>query len=63
MMQYVTLFDEKIRQYWKKLGDVSIGDSIETKLIRMTAEKLDRRSQMVLTPSALKSCELEDLLR
>ena len=40
-----------------------VGRSIDTKLIRMTAEHLNQKEQIILNKSALLSCELEDLLK
>jgi hypothetical protein len=40
-----------------------IGEIINTKLIRMTADNLNQKEQIVLNKSALISCELDDLLK
>ncbi len=40
-----------------------LGDAITTKVIRMTADNLNRKEQIVLNKSALLSCELDDLLK
>lgn len=40
-----------------------LGDRIVTKLIRLTADNLNLKEQIVLTPSALISSELDDLLK
>jgi len=61
--QYATLFYEKTEDYFKKTKGVIIGDSIKTKVVRMTADNLNRSEQILLTPSALLSCNLEDLLK
>lgn len=61
--KYAKLFYLKIDKYFKKTNRVMIGDIIATKLIRMTADNLNRNEQIVLTPSALISCDLEDLLK
>ncbi|MBU0648730.1 hypothetical protein KJ969_01310 [Patescibacteria group bacterium] len=37
--------------------------NIATKLIRMTADKLNPKEQIILNKSALLSCELDDLLK
>lgn len=63
LKQYATLFFDKTEAYFKKTGRIMIGDSIQTKLIRMTAENLNQKEQIVLNKSALLSCELDDLLK
>ena len=63
LKQYATLFYQKTENYFKKTNGVILSDSIITKVIRMTADKLNREEQIVLNKSALLSCELEDLLR
>ncbi|EKD33225.1 MAG: hypothetical protein ACD_76C00068G0022 [uncultured bacterium] len=63
LKQYATLFYQKNEKYFKKTNDVMLGDVIITKVIRMTAEKLNQREQIVLNKSALLSCELDDLLK
>ncbi|MBU6388925.1 hypothetical protein KGQ71_00215, partial [Patescibacteria group bacterium] len=63
LKRFATLFLHKTETYFKKNNQVVVGDTISTKLIRMTADNLDRNEQIVLTRSALISCELEDLLR
>ena len=61
--KYATLFGQKIEAYFKKNNNVIIGDSIDTKLIRMTADDLNQKEQIVLNKSALLSCELDDLFK
>ena len=61
--QYATLFHQKIEDYFKKTNWVMLGDNIITKVIRMTAENLNPQEQILLTKSALESCELDDLLK
>lgn len=63
LKKYAKLFKSKIESYFKKTNKVIIGDIMKTKLIRMTADNLDRNEQIVLTPSALISCEFDDLLK
>jgi len=63
LKQYMTLFYEKTEAYFKKTNRVMLGDSITTKLIRMTAENLDQKEEIVLNKSALLSSELDDLLK
>lgn len=61
--QYATLFYRKIEAYLKKTNKVMLGDSIVTKVIRMTADNLNQKEQIVLNKSALLSCELDDLFK
>ncbi|TSC51786.1 MAG: Uncharacterized protein CEO40_329 [Parcubacteria group bacterium LiPW_72] len=63
LKQYVTLFYEKTEAYFKKTNKIMLGDSIITKVIRMTADNLNQKEQIVLNKSALLSCELDDLLK
>ncbi len=61
--QYVTLFHRKTNKYLKKVNHIMLGDTIITKVIRMTADNLNQKEQIVLNKSALLSCELDDLLK
>ena len=63
LKQYVILFYEKTEAYFKKTSRIMLGDSIITKIIRMTADNLNQKEQIVLNKSALLSCELDDLLK
>jgi len=63
LKQYITLFHEKTEKYFKKTNRVMLGDSILTKVIRMTADNLNQKEQIVLNKSTLLSCELDDLLK
>ncbi|OGH83734.1 MAG: hypothetical protein A2261_04120 [Candidatus Magasanikbacteria bacterium RIFOXYA2_FULL_44_8] len=63
LLQYAALFYQKTENYLKKINHTIFGDSIDTKLIRMTADKLNQKEQIVLNKSALLSCELDDLLK
>jgi hypothetical protein len=63
LRQYATLFYQKTETYFKKINRVMLGDTIATKLIRMTANNLNPKEQIVLNKSALLSCELDDLLK
>jgi hypothetical protein len=63
LKQYATLFYKKTEKYFKKTNKVVLGDSITTKVIRMTAENLNQKEQIVLNKSTLLSCELDDLLK
>ncbi len=61
--KYATLFYDKTEKYFKKTNKVMLGDSIRTKIIRMSADNLNQKEQIVLNKSALLSCELDDLLK
>ncbi len=63
LMQYATLFCQKTENYFKKNNRIMLGDSIMTKVIRMTSDNLNQKEQIVLNKSALLSCELDDLLK
>lgn len=63
LMQYATLFYQKTEKYFAKTNRIMLGDEIVTKVIRMTADKLNQKEQIVLTLSALLSCDLDDLLK
>ncbi|KKQ18094.1 MAG: hypothetical protein US31_C0010G0018 [Berkelbacteria bacterium GW2011_GWA1_36_9] len=61
--QYATLFYEKTEKYLGKSNRIMLGNGITTKLIRMTADNLNQKEEIVLNISALLSCELDDLLK
>ncbi|MDP3948470.1 MAG: nucleotidyl transferase AbiEii/AbiGii toxin family protein [bacterium] len=63
LKQYVVLFNKKNEKYLEKANRVILGDGIITKVIRMTADNLNPKEQIVLNKSALNSCELGDLLK
>jgi predicted nucleotidyltransferase component of viral defense system len=63
LKRYATLFYQKTENYFKKTNHIMLGDSIITKVIRMTADNLNQKEQIVLNKSALLSCELDDLLK
>jgi hypothetical protein len=63
LKQYTTLFYEKTEAYFKKTKGIMFGDVINTKVIRMTADNLNYKEQIVLTKNTLLSCELDDLLK
>lgn len=63
LRKYATLFRDKTEAYLKKTGRIVVGDGMVTKLIRMTANNLNNREQIVLNKSALISCDLDDLLK
>jgi predicted nucleotidyltransferase component of viral defense system len=63
LKKYATLFLQKTERYFKKTNRIMLGDRIITKVIRMTADNLNQKEQIVLNKSALLSCELDDLLK
>lgn len=63
LKKYGTLFYQKNEAYFKKTHRVVLGDTIATKMIRMTAAHFKQKEQAVINKSALLSCELEDLLK
>lgn len=63
LKQYASLFYQKNEEYLEKTNRVILGDSIVTKIIRMTADNLNQKEQIALDKSTLLSCELEDLLQ
>lgn len=63
LKQYATVFYQKTEKYFKKTNQTMLGDVILTKVIRMTADNLNQKEQIVLNKSALLSCELDDLLK
>jgi len=63
LKQYVTLFYKKTEAYFKKTNRIMLGNNMATKVIRMTANNLDQKEQIILNKSALLFCELDDLLK
>ncbi len=63
LKQYASLFNDKNVAYFKKTKGIIFGDVISTKTIRMTADNLNQKEQILLNKSALLSSELEDLLK
>ena len=63
LKRYAKLFLKKTEKYFQKTNKVILGNTIITKIIRMTADNLNQKEQIVLNKSALISCELDDLLR
>ena len=61
--RYATLFYQKIEAYFKKTNNIMLGNNIASKVIRMSADNLNQREQIVLNRSALLSCELDDLFK
>lgn len=63
LLKYAELFYQKTERYLKTTNHVIPGDTINTKFIRMTADNLNPKEQILLNKSTLISCELEDLLK
>lgn len=63
LMQYAELFYQKTEGYLKKTNRIMLGDTITTKLVRMTADNLNQKEQILLNKSTLLRCELDDLLK
>ncbi len=61
--EYASLFYEKIETYLKKVNYELVGDTLTTKLIRMTADHLNQKEQIVLRKEDLISCDFDDLLK
>ncbi len=61
--EYASLFYKKIEAYLKKVNYELVGDTLTTKLIRVTADKLNQKEQIVLRKEDLISCDFEDLLK
>ena len=59
----MTLLKDKNERYFQKTNRIMLGDTIITKVIRMTADNLNQNEQIVLNRAALLSCELDDLLK
>ncbi|MDB4984417.1 MAG: hypothetical protein JWM20_596 [Patescibacteria group bacterium] len=62
LKQYATLFYNKTESYFKKTHREMLRNTIKTKTIRMTADNLNQKEQIVLDRPALISCDLDDLL-
>lgn len=61
--EYASLFYEKIETYLKKINNELVGDTLTTKLIRVTADNLNQKEQIVLRKEDLIRCEFDDLLK
>ena len=61
--EYASLFYEKIEAYLKKINYELVGDTLSTKLIRVTADNLNQKEQIVLRKEDLIRCDLDDLLK
>jgi len=63
LKRYITLFYQKNLDYFKRTNNIMVGNAIQTKTIRMTANNLNRKEQIALNRSTLLSSELDDLIR
>lgn len=63
LVQYATLFFQKTENYFKKMNGSMLGESMVTKVIRMAADNLNQKEQILLNRSALMACEFDDLLK
>lgn len=61
--RYASLFYDKTEEYIKKTNYITLGQGVATKIIRMTANNLNRKEQIVLNKSTLLSCKFDDLLK
>jgi len=61
--EYASLFYEKIEVYLKKINYELVGDTLSTKLIRVTADNLNQKEQIVLRKEDLTEGDFDDWLR
>ena len=61
--EYASLFYEKIEIYLKKINYEIVGDTLTTKLVRVTADNLNQKEQIVLRKEDLIRCDFDDLLK
>jgi len=61
--EYASLFYEKIEAYLKKVNYEIVGDTLTTKLIRVTADNLNQKEQVVLRKEDLIRHDFDDLLK
>ncbi len=61
--EYASLFYEKIEAYLKKVNYEIVGDTLTTKLIRVSAHNLNPKEQIVLRKEDLIRCDFDDLLK
>ena len=61
--EYASLFYEKIEAYLKKINYELVGDTLSTKLIRVTADNLNQKEQIVLRKEDLTEGDFDDWLR
>ncbi len=61
--EYASLFYEKIEAYLKKVSYEIVGDTLTTKLIRVTADNLNQKEQIVLRKEDLTEGDFDDWLK
>ncbi|MCR4264462.1 MAG: nucleotidyl transferase AbiEii/AbiGii toxin family protein [Candidatus Roizmanbacteria bacterium] len=61
--EYASLFYEKIEAYLKKIHHELVGDTLTTKLIRVTADNLNQKEQIVLRKEDLYEGDFDDWLK
>ena len=61
--EYASLFYEKIEAYLKKVNYEIVGDTLMTKLIRVSADNLNQKEQIVLRKEDLIRHNFDDLLK
>ena len=61
--EYASLFYEKIEAYLKKINYELVGDTLTTKLIRVTADKLNQKEQIVLRKEDLIKGDFDNWLK
>lgn len=57
------MFYEKIEVYLKKINHELVGDTLTTKLIRVTADNLNQKEQIVLRKEDLTEGDFDDWLK
>ncbi|OGG40259.1 hypothetical protein A2118_03835 [Candidatus Kaiserbacteria bacterium GWA2_50_9] len=61
--EYASLFYEKIEAYLKKINYELVGDTLTTKLIRITADNLNQKEQIILRKEDLTEGDFDDWLK
>ena len=61
--EYASLFYEKIEAYLKKVNYEIVGDTLTTKLIRVSTDNLNQKEQIVLRKEDLIRHDFDDLLK
>ncbi len=61
--EYASLFYEKIEAYLKKINYELVGDTLTTKLIRVTADNLNQKEQIILRKEDLTEGDFDDWLK
>lgn len=62
-IEYASLFHKKIEAYLKKVNYEIVGDTLTTKLIRVTADSLNQEEQIVLRKEDLTEGDFDDWLK